>query len=120
MKVTREHALSLDAFLALTPALKRSNMSWRDIERIMRGEGWAIWNIGNTGWVFTMLNEDDEIEVLLAGGSRARECVGPWERAMRAEPAHKGKVMRVDGRKGWARLLPHWKRADGVLYQRIA
>lgn len=67
-----------------------------------------------------MANEDNEIEVLLCGGERARECFPYWEAAMLAEPAHKGRTIRVDGRKGWARLLRHWERRDDVLYLKVS
>jgi hypothetical protein len=117
--VRREHGLSAQAIDALAPAISRSNIGWTDLHKIMQGEGWAVWNCGGLSWVFTMINSDDEIEVLLAGGREARRCVSPWETAMRINPAHKGLTLRVDGRKGWARLLPHWERRDDVLYSRV-
>lgn len=119
MIVTREYGLSDEAVDALGPALARSNMNWADIAEIMCGYGWAVWNCGNLCWVFTMVNRDDEVEVLLAGGKRARECVQPWVDAMLSEPAHRGLTLRVDGRKGWARLLPDWERRDDVLYLKV-
>jgi len=119
MKVTKERHLSREAFEALAPALKRSNMDWFDLFRIMRGPAWMIWNIGNVGWVFTVANEDDEIEVLLAGGKLAKECVGPWEQAMLSEPGHRGMTIRIEGRKGWRRLLPDWEWCDGILYKEV-
>lgn len=119
MKVIQQRHVSPQAEAALIPALRYSNMSLTDVQQVLRGCGWMIWNIGNLSWVLTMANADGEIEVLLAGGKRARECVGPWEAAMIAEPAHKGRVIRVDGRKGWGRLLPHWERRDGVLFLKV-
>ena len=119
MNVTREHFLSKEAFEALTPAIVRSNFDWRDIARIMQGHGWAVWNIAGLCWVFTMVNAENEIEVLLAGGKDARRCIGPWEAAMIAEPAHKGMTLRGEGRAGWAKLLPHWERRDDVLYLKV-
>ena len=119
MIIRQEHGLSAEAIDALGPAIARSNITWADLHEIMRGQGWAVWNCGGLSWVFTMINTDDEIEVLLAGGREARRCVRPWETAMVNHPAHKGLTLRVDGRKGWGRLLPHWERRDDVLYLRI-
>jgi hypothetical protein len=114
-----EHFLSLEAYAALDRAVVRANFGWPDIVRFMQGQGWAIWNCGGLSWVFTMVDTDDEIEVLLAGGREARKCVGPWEAAMLAHPAHRGMTLRIDGRKGWGRLLPHWERRDDVLYLKV-
>lgn len=119
MIVRREPKLTEAAFRALGPAVVRANFEWPDVLDIMRGNGWAIWNCGSLSWVFTMVNTEGEIEVLLAGGREARKCVGPWETAMRNEPAHKGLTLRIEGRRGWARLLPHWERRGDVLYLKV-
>ena len=119
MKVKQQRHISPEAAAALSKALPYYNFGTSDIEQILAGYGWMIWNVGNLCWVLTMINADDEIEVLLCGGTRARECLPHWEAAMKSEPAHKGRVIRVDGRKGWARLLKHWERRDGVLFLRI-
>lgn len=120
MRVEQEFQLTPAAIRALAPALKRSNIGWIELNEYMRGEGWCIWNIGGVGYVFTLINQDNEIEVLLAGGERAKDCVPYWEAAMLAHPSHKGLTVRVDGRKGWRRLLAHWDcDADGILTKRI-
>lgn len=120
MIVRQERALTEEAKDALSPAVAKSNITWADVYEIMQGQGWMIWNCGGLSWVFTMINTDAEIEVLLAGGREAKRCVVPWERAMVSHPAHKGLTLRVDGRKGWARLLRGWERRDDVLYLRVA
>ena len=120
MKVKQQRHLSREAAEALSRALPYANFTAEEVDRILDGYGWMIWNVGNLCWVLTMANEDGEIEVLLCGGERARECFPYWEAAMLAEPAHKGRVIRVDGRKGWSRLLRHWERRDDVLYLRVA
>ena len=119
MQVKQQSHVSPEAWKALAPALKYANFTAADVAGILEGYGWRVWAVGNLCWVLTMINTDEEIEVLLCGGTRARECLPHWEAAMRAEPAHKGRVIRVDGRKGWAKLLKHWERRDGVLYLRI-
>jgi len=119
VKVRIERQLSADAFLALDPAVARSNVDWFDVSLMLQGNG-RVWNIGDTSFVFTIVNEDDEIEVLLAGGRMAADCVGPWEAAMVAHPAHQGLTLRVDGRKGWRRLLKHWDcDENGVLTLKV-
>jgi hypothetical protein len=119
MKVTQQRYVTAEAWEAITRPLYRSNLTPEDVLVILRGYGWMIWNCGNLSWVLTMANTDNEIEVLLCGGQRARECIGPWEESMLAEPAHKGKTLRIEGRKGWQRLLPHWERRDGALYRKV-
>lgn len=119
MKVKQQRHVSQEAADAFLRALKYSNMTVQDVEQILQGYGWMIWNINNLCWVLTMVNSEDEIEVLLAGGHRARECVAPWVQAMLQEPAHRAKVIRVEGRKGWSRYLKDWERRDGVLYMKV-
>jgi hypothetical protein len=120
MKVKQQRHLSNEAADAFLRALKYSNLTPADVAEILSGYGWMIWNCGNLSWVLTAIDSDGEVEVLLAGGRCARECIGPWEQAMIQEPAHIGKTIRIDGRKGWSRLLPHWERRDGVLYLKVA
>jgi len=119
MKVKQQRHVSAEAWAALSKALPYANFTEGDVRDILAGYGWMIWAIGNLCWVLTMANQDGEIEVLLCGGTRARECQPYWEAAMKAEPAHKGRVIRVDGRKGWSRLLRHWERRDDVLYLKV-
>jgi len=119
MKVKQQRHVSAEAWAALSKALSYANFTAADVALILSGYGWMVWNVGNLCWVLTMVNMDDEIEVLLCGGTRARECFPYWEAAMLAEPAHKGRTIRVDGRKGWSRLLRHWERRDDVLYLRV-
>ena len=118
--IVRRIALDERAWLALTPAVKRDNHDWLKIARWLDEGCAAVWSIGDVGYVLTLSNGDDEIEVLLGGGRDAKRCAGPWEAAMLAHPAHKGKTMRLEGRKGWKRIFPHWKERDGVLYMKVA
>lgn len=120
MIVTREYGLTESAVRALKPSLAVSNFGWQEILDVLNGYGWAIWNIGDISWVVTMINMDGEIEVLLAGGKDPKKCLPLWEAAMLEEPDHKGLTLRVESRKGWQRLLPHWERRDDVLYLRIS
>jgi hypothetical protein len=119
MKVKQQRHVSAEAETAFLRALRYSCLTVDDVREVLSGYGWCVWNCGNLAWVLTKVTGEGDVEVLLAGGSRARECVGPWERAMIEEPAHKGRSIFIDGRRGWSRLLPHWERRDDVLYLRV-
>jgi hypothetical protein len=124
MKVKQQRHISPQAKAALMRALPTANFTWDDVENIIRGNDpdakcGTIWNVGNLCWVFTAINWADEIEVLLAGGEKARECIDYWLQAMLQEPAHRAKTIRIEGRKGWSRLLPQFERRDGVLYMKV-
>lgn len=120
MKVKQQRHVSPEAWAALSKALPYANFTAADVALILAGYGWMIWAIDGKTFVLTMVNADREIEVLLCGGERARECFPYWEAAMLKEPAHKGMTIRVDGRKGWSRLLRHWERRDDVLYLKVS
>ncbi|MEM8616614.1 MAG: hypothetical protein AAGF20_06730 [Pseudomonadota bacterium] len=111
--------LTAAAFRELDRAVKRDGHCWKELTSWLSKGVAQVWSISGHAYVLTLANEDEEIEVLLAGGERAKECVGPWEAAMRAHPAHRGKTLRIEGRKGWSRLLKHWDRRDGVLYLKV-
>lgn len=100
--------LDMAAMKAMNAAVTRDKHDWAEIMGWIKEGAAQVWLINGTGYAMTVANVDDEIEVILAGGFDARGCVGPWEEAMKAHPAHKGKTLRIEGRKGWQRLLPHW------------
>lgn len=121
MIVRQQFELSGAAMKAFDRAITRSaNVTWGDVLQAMSGHGWAIWNVCDQCWCFTVVNTDNEIEVWLAGGKNIRVCLSPWEAAMRAHPAHKGMRMWAEGRRGWRRLLPHWQVEGDMLTTRIA
>jgi hypothetical protein len=125
MKVKQQRHISAEARAALSKALPYANFDWSMVEKVMAGEDpdtehGMVWNVGNLCWVLTAINWLGEVEVLLCGGERVRECIPHWEAAITSDPSHKGHPVRADGRKGWARLLPHWERRDDALYLRIA
>lgn len=108
------------AFLALNPAAQRDGHDWVQICDWLNTGCAAVWKIGESGYVLTLANGDNEIEVLLAGGERAAECAVHWEREMHARPEHAGMTLRVEGRKGWKRILRDWDEREGVLYKEVA
>jgi len=55
------------------------------------------------------MTEDDGIEVWLGAGKRAQDWLPDMERLIAGDGvAHGAKYLRVIGRRGWVRLLPHW------------
>lgn len=101
--------LTSAAFEALDKA-ERVNFNWADVAEMLRCGSGAVWQIGEDGYALTNANTDGEVEVLAAGGMKAREKVAPWEACMKAHPAHKGMTLVIrTRRKGWVKLLPHWK-----------
>jgi len=124
MKVKQQRHISLQAKEALSKALPFANFGWGDVETIVAGDDpdhdrALVWNVGNLCWVLTAINWLGEVEVLLCGGERVRECIPHWEAAILADPAHMDRPIRADGRKGWQRILPNWERRDGVLYLKV-
>jgi hypothetical protein len=124
MKVKQQRHLCDRSQTALRRALPYANFTWADVREIMAGNDpdtkhWMIWNVGNLCWVFTIINWMDEVEVLLCGGQRVRECLPHWEAAITQDPLHKGKPVCANGRKGWQRILPHWERREDGLYLKV-
>jgi len=95
----------------LNEAIERCGHSWPQVEQWLAEGAACIWRIADRAHVLTLGNTDNEIEVLATGpdGCRAGECIGPWEAAMRSFPAHRGMTLRIEARRGWKRLLPHWR-----------
>ncbi len=87
---------------------------------MLAGEGCCIWNIDDRAFVLTVVNNDNEIEALLAGGEGFAKHARMFEEAVAAHPSHAGLTMRIDGRKGWRRHFADWEERDGVLTKRIA
>lgn len=107
------------AVAALNPAVERDGHDWAQIVEWLNMGAAQVWQVGGRAYVLTLANGDDEIEVLLCGGKDVRPLVPVWEAAMWQYRAHIGKTFRVEGRKGWRRLLPHWQERDGVLYMKV-
>ena len=112
--------LTIPAFTQLDRANRDDTHDWVKVCEWLQEGSAQVWSINDEGYVLTLANADDEIEVLMAGGENARKNVPVWEAAMIAFPAHKGKTLRIDGRKGWKRYLPHWEERDGVLYMKVS
>jgi len=99
-----------EAKAALAPSM--GVIDWADVEQWLADRVACVWRIGRDAWALTFANCDNEIEFLAAGGSGAWKAMPVFDKAMRKLPAHAGMTFRIEGRKGWARLLPDWTRQD--------
>ena len=120
MIVQQEWYLTDEAAKAFEPSVVRANFGWPEFFEWLASPSGCIWNIGNQGWVFTIVNEADELEILLCGGRDSKACAQAFEQAAIAHPAHKGMTMRLEGRPAWRRIFKHWNcDANGVLTRAI-
>lgn len=107
------------AFRELDRASRWERHDWVQVCDWLAEGSAQVWNVNDEAFVLTLANNDNEIEVLMCGGKNARANVPVWEAAMLSCPAHKGCTLRLEGRKGWRRYLPHWDYRDGVLTRKI-
>lgn len=115
--IVRPVLLDGEAKAALAPSM--GTLTWDEVEGWLEDCVACVWKIGEDAWALTFANEDDEIEILACGGSGAWRAARPFEAAMKALPEHKGMTLRIDGRRGWQRLYPHWDCKDGILTTRF-
>lgn len=96
----------------IQPSVERGGHDWNEVNRWFEIGAACTWAIGDLGYVVTLANTDNEIEAVLCGGERARDWIEPLEAAVSAFPAHRGHTLRIEARRGWKRLLPHWNATD--------
>ncbi|NRA42745.1 MAG: hypothetical protein HRU21_10640 [Pseudomonadales bacterium] len=108
--IVRPWVLDEQAKAALAPSM--GPITWDEVEAWLSDYVACVWRIGLDAWALTFANSDNEIEFLAAGGSGAWKAMPIFDKAMRNLPEHAGKTFRIEGRKGWARLLPDWTRKD--------
>ena len=97
-------------------------IGWPEVEGWLADAVACVWRVGAEAWALTFVNECEEVEIIAAGGRGAWAAVPPFEKHMRELPEHEGMTLRVEGRKGWARLLPHWEcenMADGSVLLKL-
>lgn len=102
----------------LKPSFDMGNFDWTEIEQAIATYAACVWQVGDAAWIVTMVNTDNEIEILLCGGVNAWAVASPFEATMRSLPQHKGMTLRIDGRKAWKRVFKHWncqEKDGGVL-----
>lgn len=103
----RSHDLERAKFV-LADVCKRGGHQWTDIVGKIASSYAQLWDYGRAMLV-TEVTIDDKCHILLAGGSDARDWIGSAEAEL-AEwaRAHGCAALSLRGRRGWAKLLPHW------------
>lgn len=94
---------------ALAPSLAKSAWEWEEILLWIMDRVACIWAIGNDAWAVTAANDENEIDIVVCGGSGALQAARPFLAAMSELPQHKGKTLRIEGRPGWRRFCEDWQ-----------
>lgn len=92
----------------LQPAADRAGYSLASLESDLAAGKAMLWHFeGMT--VTSEVDEDGVCDIRLGGGKMTREALAELEHAVLTSPFHSCiNSIRVWGRKGWLRLLPHW------------
>lgn len=100
--------LSAEDRYRLTPAANRAGYSLANLEHKLSTGHAMLWHFDGMT-VTSEVDEEGVCDIRLGGGKMTREALRELERAVLTSPFHIGvKKLRVWGRKGWLRLLPHW------------
>jgi len=100
--------LSFEDRARLTPAAARAGYSLSDLEHKLATGHAMLWHAGEMT-VTSEVDEDGVCDIRLGGGKMTRQALAELERAVLTSPFHIDvKCLRLWGRKGWLRLLPHW------------
>lgn len=92
----------------LQPAADAAGYSLADLEHKLATGHAMLWHAGEMT-VTSEVDEEGVCDIRLGGGKMTREALRELECAVLTSPFHIGvKKLRVWGRKGWLRLLPHW------------
>ncbi len=125
-KATRQAVLvegdAATAFPLLEKVIERGGHDWQEICRKVGECHCQIW-IAVTdrpiAALVTQATTENALECLIAGGTDAKLWAGVAECHLAAFATENGlNRLRIWGRKGWARIFPHWERVgveDGYL-----
>jgi len=92
----------------LQPAADAAGYPLADLEQKLATGHAMLWHVGEMT-VTSEVDEDGVCDIRLGGGKMTRETLRGLEQAVLTSPFHSGvNSIRVWGRKGWLRLLPHW------------
>jgi len=89
------------------------------IEEVAKGHaiGWPV----DDGFLVLARTEDDRILIWLGVGRGVRNWCGKAEKEVSEFARAIGcKALRIEGRRGWRRILPHWKQVGEDLELDIA
>lgn len=92
----------------LQPAANAAGYSLADLEHKLATGHAMLWHAGEMT-VTSEVDEEGVCDIRLGGGKMTRQALAELEHAVLTSPFHSCiNSIRVWGRKGWLRLLPHW------------
>jgi len=92
----------------LQPAADKAGYSLAYLEKKLATGHAMLWHVGEMT-VTSEVDQDGVCDIRLGGGKMTRDTIRGLELAVLTSPFHIDvKKLRVWGRKGWLRLLPHW------------
>lgn len=110
------------AFPLLQTVIARGGHDWAEICRKVDEQHCQIWLAVTDRPIAALITQattENVLECLIAGGTDAKLWAGVSEGRLSAFASENGlNRLRIWGRKGWARLFPHWERVgveDGYL-----
>lgn len=89
-------------------SMETASWTWEEIEAWIAARVARVWQIGDQAYAITAANIDDEIDIIVGGGSGALRAARPFLKHMRTLPEHKGRALRLEGRRGWKRFCENW------------
>jgi hypothetical protein len=100
--------LSEEDRLRLQPAADAAGYSLADLEANLSAGHAMLWHAGEMT-ITSEVDEDGVCDIRLGGGKMTIQALRELEHAVVTSPFHIGaNKLRLWGRKGWLRLLPHW------------
>jgi len=92
----------------LQPAADAAGYSLADLEHKLATGHAALWHAGSMT-ITSEVDQDGVCDIRLGGGKMTVATLRELERMVVTSPFHSEvKSLRLWGRKGWLRLLPHW------------
>lgn len=100
--------LTGDVKRALAKSMATSAWTWPEVEEWIAARVACCWRIGSDAWAVTAANDEDEIDIVVAGGRGANKAAPAFLKAMLELPEHRGFTLRIEGRRGWKRFCKDW------------
>lgn len=115
------------AFALLEKVIERGGHSWPEICRKVDEHHAQIWLVVTDKPIAALITQattENVLECLIAGGTDAKLWARAAEGRLTSFASENGlNRLRIWGRKGWARVFPHWERVgveDGYLILELA
>lgn len=96
----------------MASAAIRGKRDWRKLEAKIASCHAQLWDCGDAMFI-TEVTIDNKCNVAVAGGTNAREWIKVVETTLKDWSIQHGcTAMTLWGRRGWKKLLPHWREVD--------